>query len=211
MTSSVLKRTAALAALLIAGCAAAPESPELAFWIKPGVRALLPAQPCGIDGAQGKVENAILTATRDGRTERIMTLRACRRGVMTLDVMTLTGMALMSVTYDGRTLESKKHVPLPEALSPEQIVADILMGTLDPKAWSSLPLGYHFRMTENSRTLVDEEGRTVERFIYEGGRLARLERLEHEAFGYSIRFRYLENADPSDNTQQNPAEEPSPL
>lgn len=202
MTSSILKRTAALAALLVAGCAAGPESPEsseLAFWVKPGVRALLPDQPCGIDGAHGKVENAILTATRDGRTERIMTLRACRDGVMSLDVMTLTGMALMSVTYDGRTLESKKHVPLPDALAPEQIVADILMGTLDPKAWSSLPLGYHFRMTENSRTLVDEEGRTVERFTYEGGRLARL---EHEAFGYSIRFRYLEDAAPSDNTHE---------
>lgn len=196
MTSSILKRAAALAALLVAGCAAAPESPELAFWIKPGVRALLPAQPCGAEASDNQTENAILTATRDGRTERIMTVRACRRGVMTLDVMTLTGMALMSVSYDGSTLASKKYVPLPQALAPEQIVADILMGTLPPGAWSSLPLGYHFRMTENARTLVDEEGRIVERFTYDGGRLARL---EHEAFGYSISFRYLEDPAPSDN------------
>lgn len=125
MTSASFRGLAALAAaLMLTGCATEPESPELFFWVKPGVCAALPDSPCGAD----MTENAILTAVRDGRTERLLTVRACRGGLMSLDVMTLTGMALMSVTYDGTMLVSTNYVPLPKELRAEQIVADILMG-----------------------------------------------------------------------------------
>ena len=88
MTSASFRGLAALAAaLMLTGCATEPESPELFFWVKPGVCAALPDSPCGAD----MTENAILTAVRDGRTERLLTVRACRGGLMSLDVMTLTG------------------------------------------------------------------------------------------------------------------------
>ena len=106
----------------------------------------------------------VLTAVRDGRTERLLTVRACRGGLMSLDVMTLTGMALMSVTYDGTMLVSTNYVPLPKELRAEQIVADILMGTLPAEAWTTLPSGYHLRIEEKSRTLVDGDGAGIERF-----------------------------------------------
>ena len=139
MTSASFRGLAALAAaLMLTGCATEPESPELFFWVKPGVCAALPDSPCGAD----MTENAILTAVRDGRTERLLTVRACRGGLMSLDVMTLTGMALMSVTYDGTMLVSTNYVPLPKELRAEQIVADILMGTLPAEAWTTLPSGY---------------------------------------------------------------------
>lgn len=155
MTSASFRGLAALAAaLMLTGCATEPESPELFFWVKPGVRAALPDSPCGAD----MTENAILTAVRDGRTERLLTVRACRGGLMSLDVMTLTGMALMSVTYDGTMLVSTNYVPLPKELRAEQIVADILMGTLPAEAWTTLPSGYHLRIEEKSRTLVNALG-----------------------------------------------------
>ena len=161
MTSASFRGLAALAAaLMLTGCATEPESPELFFWVKPGVRAALPDSPCGAD----MTENAILTAVRDGRTERLLTVRACRGGLMSLDVMTLTGMALMSVTYDGTMLVSTNYVPLPKELRSEQIVADILMGTLPAEAWTTLPSGYHLRIEEKSRTLVDGDGAEIERF-----------------------------------------------
>ena len=75
MTSASFRGLAALAAaLMLTGCATEPESPELFFWVKPGVCAALPDSPCGAD----MTENAILTAVRDGRTERLLTVRACR-------------------------------------------------------------------------------------------------------------------------------------
>lgn len=186
------------AAALLSGCATQVESPELAFWVRPGVRAVLPQHPCGGD----MMENAILTAKRDGRTERILTVRACRRGVMSLDVMTLTGMALLSVTYDGSELVTTNYVPLPQELRGEQIVADILMGTLPAEAWTTLPAGYHLIFEGNSRRLVDDDGKVVESFTYaEGPDGPRLARLSHEAFGYTIGFRYLEDPKVSDSTQ----------
>ena len=146
MTSASFRGLAALAAaLMLTGCATEPESPELFFWVKPGVCAALPDSPCGAD----MTENAILTAVRDGRTERLLTVRACRGGLMSLDVMTLTGMALMSVTYDGTMLVSTNYVPLPKELRAEQIVADILMGTLPAEAWTTLPSGYHSGLRKN--------------------------------------------------------------
>ena len=76
MTSASFRGLAALAAaLMLTGCATEPESPELFFWVKPGVCAALPDSPCGAD----MTENAILTAVRDGRTERLLTVRACGR------------------------------------------------------------------------------------------------------------------------------------
>ena len=43
MTSASFRGLAALAAaLMLTGCATEPESPELFFWVKPGVRAALP-------------------------------------------------------------------------------------------------------------------------------------------------------------------------
>ena len=159
MTSASFRGLAALAAaLMLTGCATEPESPELFFWVKPGVCAALPDSPCGAD----MTENAILTAVRDGRTERLPPVRACRGGLMSLDVMTLTGMALMSVTYDGTMLVSTNYVPLPKELRAEQIVADILMGTLPAEAWTTLPSGYHLRIEEKSRTLVDGDGAEIE-------------------------------------------------
>ena len=163
--------------------------------------AALPDSPCGAD----MTENAILTAVRDGRTERLLTVRACRGGLMSLDVMTLTGMALMSVTYDGTMLVSTNYVPLPKELRAEQIVADILMGTLPAEAWTTLPSGYHLRIEEKSRTLVDGDGAEIERFTYaDGPRGARLASLRHEAFGYSIGFRYLEDPAVPDSTTDKP-------
>lgn len=202
MTSASFRGLAALAAaLMLTGCATEPESPELFFWVKPGVCAALPDSPCGAD----MTENAILTAVRDGRTERLLTVRACRGGLMSLDVMTLTGMALMSVTYDGTMLVSTNYVPLPKELRAEQIVADILMGTLPAEAWTTLPSGYHLRIEEKSRTLVDGDGAEIERFTYaDGPRGARLASLRHEAFGYSIGFRYLEDPAVPDSTSDKP-------
>ena len=50
MTSASFRGLAALAAaLMLTGCATEPESPELFFWVKPGVRAALPDSPCGAD------------------------------------------------------------------------------------------------------------------------------------------------------------------
>ena len=58
MTSASFRGLAALAAaLMLTGCATEPESPELFFWVKPGVCAALPDSPCGAD----MTENAILT------------------------------------------------------------------------------------------------------------------------------------------------------
>jgi len=124
---------------------------------------------------------------------------------MSLDVMTLTGMALMSVTYDGTMLVSTNYVPLPKELRAEQIVADILMGTLPAEAWTTLPSGYHLRIEEKSRTLVDGDGAEIERFTYaDGPRGPRLASLRHEAFGYSIAFRYLEDPAVPDSTADKP-------
>ena len=46
MTSASFRGLAALAAaLMLTGCATEPESPELFFWVKPGVCAALPTVP----------------------------------------------------------------------------------------------------------------------------------------------------------------------
>ena len=123
---------------------------------------------------------------------------------MSLDVMTLTGMALMSVTYDGTMLVSTNYVPLPKELRAEQIVADILMGTLPAEAWTTLPSGYHLRIEEKSRTLVDGDGAEIERFTYaDGPRGPRLASLPPPTAD-SIAFRYLEDPAVPDSTADKP-------
>ena len=181
------------------GCSNSSKSTSISYHTGSNCRRCIIS--CGAD----MTENAILTAVRDGRTERLLTVRACRGGLMSLDVMTLTGMALMSVTYDGTMLVSTNYVPLPKELRAEQIVADILMGTLPAEAWTTLPSGYHLRIEEKSRTLVDGDGAEIERFTYaDGPRGARLASLRHEAFGYSIGFRYLEDPAVPDSTTDKP-------
>ena len=79
------------------------------------------------------------------------------------------------------------------------------MGTLPAEAWTTLPSGYHLRIEEKSRTLVDGDGAEIERFTYaDGPRGPRPASLRHEAFGYSIAFRYLEDPAVRDSTADKP-------
>lgn len=169
----------------LAGCTT-PAPAECGFWIEPGVRASLPRTVCESEGTV----KAVLTARREGRTERVLTLRTCRADRLTIDVLTLTGMALMTVTYDGTTLTRTAHVPIPTGLDASQIVADVLLSSLPAPRWTSfLPQGYHWETVGTERRLLNAERRVTERFQYDAE--GRLQRLAHEAFGYTIDFRYL--------------------
>ena len=182
-----------------------PESPELFFWVKPGVCAALPDSPCGAD----MTENAILTAVRDGRTERLLTVRACRGGLMSLDVMTLTGMALASVTLRRHHARVDELRAAPQGASRRADRRRHSDGHAPRRSVDDASFGYHLRIEEKSRTLVDGDGAEIERFTgADGPRGPReLASLRHEAFGYSIAFRYLEDPAVPDSTT---ADKPGP-
>lgn len=172
------------------GCTTQSMTPTVpTFWLVPGVEASLPTVACPSDYSQ----KTLLTAKRDGRTQRVMTVEVCRNGDYTMDVLTPTGMALLTVHYDGKQLTRQAHVPLPKGLEASQMVADVLLATLPIEHWANvLPNGYHLEITSNGRMVVDPKGKVVERMIYnEGTTPARLKSLTHEAFGYTLTFRAL--------------------
>ncbi len=187
MTRINLARGVLLVALAwLSGCATQESSFEREFWLVPGVKTSLPTQAC----MQQETKTALLTARRDGRVERLLTMDSCRDNVRTLDVLTPTGMALMSISYDGVRLHKKEYVPLPEGLEAAQIMADVLMASLSSTAWESvLPAGYYLKTTKDARTLTAPDGRVIERIDYDGA--STVKRLSHEVFGYVIDFRYL--------------------
>lgn len=174
----------------LTGCTTQTLVPSNAtFWLAPGVKASLPHVACPSDYRQ----QTLLTAKRESATQRVMTAEVCRAGLYTMDVLTPTGMALMTVTYDGVTLTSTSHVPLPQGLEASQMVADVLLATLPVTHWANvLPNGYHLEDTPNGRQVLDPNGQVVETFIYHQGQTpARLKAIEHHAFGYTLTFRPL--------------------
>lgn len=177
-------------ALGLTGCTTQTLVPSKAtFWLVPGVKASLPAVACVSDYAQ----QTLLSTKREDTTQRVMTVEVCRAGLYTMDVLTPTGMALMTVTYDGVTLTSTSHVPLPQGLEASQMVADVLLATLPVTHWANvLPNGYHLENTPNGRQVLGPNGQVVETFIYHQGETpARLKAIEHHAFGYTLTFRPL--------------------
>ena len=106
----------------------------------------------------------------------------------------------MSVTYDGTMLVSTNYVPLPKELRAEQIVADILMGTLPAEAWTTLPSGYHLEIEENRERSSTATAPKSSASRMQTAPAALGSRAQARGLGYSIGFRYLEDPAVPDST-----------
>ena len=119
-----MKRLPVLLLVLLAACATPPAPPPGTVMVAPGVPFSLPAP----DALGRQVEAVQLVSARHGAdTFTFEGHLSVTRDRVLLAGTDGFGQRLMEITWDGRTVSAHKASFLPEALHPENILADVML------------------------------------------------------------------------------------
>jgi hypothetical protein len=171
-----------LLSAVLAGCTAtgAPN----AVWIDRATQTALPAPHCA-----GDTEfTELLTAEYKERRDKLLVHAVCRGETLEVIGMLPVGARLFTIRQEGNALQVTKHVPLGEAIAPEQILWDMHLAHFSGGESAQIPGGYRLKEQENVKTLVNSKGDTVERIVYSDNFPALIENVP---FGYRITIKKL--------------------
>ncbi|WP_034913989.1 DUF3261 domain-containing protein [Erwinia sp. 9145] len=182
---------AALAMLLLTGCAGKQESTRPQAWLKPGVRVTLPAPD--IDPPFSRQQ--LLTGTFKGKQQSLMVLLSADGQRLTLAGLSALGIRLFRVSYDRHGVQSEQSVVLPELPPASQVLADIMLSHWPIDAWrSQLPGGWTLVDEGDRRLLRDENGKTVTEIRYmQRGATREPVSVQQFVFGYHITIQDLDS------------------
>jgi hypothetical protein len=107
---------ATMALLAIAGCATAPQSPQLSE-----VRPLVSPASLGTERAVNQVVRGAIGA----REVTINCVVNVKDGTMTVVGLSAMGMRLFTIRHDGTEVHAEKGPAMPEQLTPERLLADL--------------------------------------------------------------------------------------
>jgi hypothetical protein len=176
---------AGLFALLLAGCASAPQQPAARLGLKLPPAAL---------GTSISVQQH-LKVERNGRTDDLDV--ALQVEPEAVDVVGLAfGQRVLTMHYDGKELTSWRHVMLPSQVRPEDVLEDIQLTLWPAEAVAAaLPAGWRVAEQGKTRTLylADEP---IMRIAYSGDpRWSGTVVLENLRYHYKLTIQFAPVAD----------------
>ena len=146
----------------------------------------LPTFVC--EKSDSKPESTLLSFKYQKESHSLIVVSRCQDGVLTMDGLLPTGIALFSLTWDGKTVDAKVKLPVPNAPDPKQILGDYLLAHLPLSFWEALlPQGYTMKdVSSTERTLSGPQGllETIRYSVDSGKRVPR--NVEQHHFGYTI-------------------------
>jgi hypothetical protein len=127
---------ASLGLLALSGCANLPRAQS---------RAPSPQRPLASPAAAG--ERAVSQVVRGGTGKREMTLScvvSVKDGVMSVVGLNAMGVRLFTISYDGKLVQVEKAFAIPEAITPERLLADLQLvyWPLQPLRETLRPAGF---------------------------------------------------------------------
>lgn len=166
--------------------AKAPIKSPNRFFIAPEVT--LPLPPVACDTPDTAPESTLLTFAYGGKKNSLLVVSRCRGGVLAMDGLLPTGIALFTLTWDGNAVKAEAKLPVKGAPDPQQVLGDYLLAHLPLTAWQPLlPSG--MSLTEpntTTRVLADQEG-AVETIRYTPiGAKRTPTQVEQHRFGYTL-------------------------
>ena len=191
-TFAIRAALAAVLASVLTGCALfeAPPAPQArpTFLVAPGLEAGLPASVCRGPGAGPS--KALLRVEAKGTVRRLVVVTRCSEGRFAIEGLLPSGVPVFRGAYDGRLLEQKAFVPVPDGFDAAQVAGGHLLAVLPVGDWEgSLPEGCRLEATPDGRELACG-GRIIERIGLFPSGAPRF--IENTAFGYRIDFKPLD-------------------
>ncbi|MGB9098688.1 DUF3261 domain-containing protein [Erwinia sp.] len=181
---------AALAMMLLAGCASKPDQSKPEAWLKPGVKMMLPDP--GITPAF--TQQQLLTGTFKGKQQSLLVLLSADRDQLTLAGLSSLGIRLFRVSYDHTGIHTEHSLVLPEMPPASQVLADIMLSHWPIAAWQPrLPEGWTLRDSGDRRQLRDNHGKLITeiRYLQRGSQREPVS-IQQFAFGYQILIQHLD-------------------
>lgn len=194
-----MTRTFAIRAALVGGLASVltgctlfetPPAPRArpTFLVAPGLEAVLPAAVC--HGPAAAPSKALLRVETKGTVRRLIVVTRCSEGRFSVEGLLPSGVPVFRGAYDGRLLEQRAFVPVPDGFDAAQVAGGHLLSALSVGDWEgSLPDGCRLEVTPDGRVLACG-GRIIERIGLFPSGAPRF--IENTAFGYRIDFKPLD-------------------
>lgn len=141
-----------------------------------------------------QISNQLLTVAYGNETRNIIVIMDANSKRLELIGLSEVGIKLFSVSFNGRDLKYKKFILVPNGLSVEQVLLDVLLSHTKKQAWDGLlPDGYSLKDSNYTRTLLDDSGQTIYTIIFDKAyEYPRPISVKNHVFGYEIFVTYLE-------------------
>ena len=184
-----------IASSLLSACQGGGGQPLAAnqAWLKHGAAITLP----GIQEEEPYFSiQQLLTASYGHETQSLMTLLDVDEGGIRLAGVSILGVRLFKLVYDGTGVHVQELAMLGNMPAPSQILLDIMLAYWPVQAWeNALPEGWYLLDQGNSRHLYDEHGKAVYQISYDvnsdSSERRTPVRIEQFVLGYSIQIQTI--------------------